>query len=303
MKEIKIKYISPPNFPDATLHSGLAANKRLRSYPLLNQSLGKIINAFVRYESFFSRTNGVTKISALGLQAALGNALIKHYEEPPDSLSPHLDQMRKQLSPDSCPMCGAKNPSTLDHIIPKTAFPEFSLFSKNLVPACICNSLRENVYVSVSSLNEHVLHPYFDKILSNRLAIADIRVPIGGDKRSHKIGIKIITKSNSKYFPRVQLHINSVVRKTNIVNYISNRWVKLCRNPYRLLQIPKRNLRLNNLVSELKIRLRYEDNYHDTPNNWESFLWAGILKSTSATKFLKFRADAISSGLADPKDY
>lgn len=42
-----------------------------------------------------------------------------------------------------CPLCQLEEVSELDHYIPKSIFPEFSVYHKNLVPIChTCNSLK-----------------------------------------------------------------------------------------------------------------------------------------------------------------
>lgn len=49
----------------------------------------------------------------------------------------------KDLFPATCPYCGIDNGSTIEHILPKDIFSEYSIFSKNLIPCCsTCNSLK-----------------------------------------------------------------------------------------------------------------------------------------------------------------
>lgn len=68
----------------------------------------------------------------------------------------------------SCPFCGGDGARTIEHYLPQTSYPEFSVYSLNLLPSCgSCNSKR-------NSLNAHgaivsPLHPYFDKRILKRL--------------------------------------------------------------------------------------------------------------------------------------
>lgn len=42
-----------------------------------------------------------------------------------------------------CPLCQLESVSELDHYLPKSIFPEFSIYHKNLVPIChTCNNLK-----------------------------------------------------------------------------------------------------------------------------------------------------------------
>lgn len=60
-----------------------------------------------------------------------------------------------------CPFCGFGHASTLDHYLPKSKYPQFSVLPLNLVPCCKdCNSGKH----ADSAITEaqQSLHPYFD---------------------------------------------------------------------------------------------------------------------------------------------
>lgn len=60
-----------------------------------------------------------------------------------------------------CPYCGYGHASTLDHYLPKTKFPQFSVLPLNLVPACKdCNTGKSSAIVT--TIDDQDLHPYFD---------------------------------------------------------------------------------------------------------------------------------------------
>ena len=65
-----------------------------------------------------------------------------------------------------CPLCGFGQAKTLDHYLPKSRYPQFSVFPSNLVPACYdCNIGKRN-----GVANDRVsqsIHPYFDQALIN----------------------------------------------------------------------------------------------------------------------------------------
>lgn len=64
---------------------------------------------------------------------------------------------------DGCSLCGgAGYVSTLDHYLPKSIFPWYSVMPSNLIPCCSdCNKKKGTAFVAESS--EQTLHPYFDK--------------------------------------------------------------------------------------------------------------------------------------------
>lgn len=68
----------------------------------------------------------------------------------------------------SCPMCGSSGGRSLDHALPRAAFPEFSIVRENLVPACtICNSDEKGFDFRGVGTPERLIHPYYDKWASD----------------------------------------------------------------------------------------------------------------------------------------
>lgn len=83
-----------------------------------------------------------------------------------------LGRLEKDIFPWlPCPMCGSLHSGTLDHIFPQSDYPEFAVFSRNLVPACKCNSKRQNDLLG-DGQGERILHPYYDVCLGERLLSA-----------------------------------------------------------------------------------------------------------------------------------
>jgi 5-methylcytosine-specific restriction endonuclease McrA len=60
-----------------------------------------------------------------------------------------------------CPFCGIGTVNTLDHFLPKTHFPVFSVTPNNLVPACEwCQGEKMEYFPTTAG--EQLLHPYYD---------------------------------------------------------------------------------------------------------------------------------------------
>ena len=79
------------------------------------------------------------------------------------------------LADDKCPLCNIGQASTLDHYLPKSKFPIFSVIPLNLVPACRdCNHGKNNA--AVTRAEDQVLHPYFDdgKFYSEKWIYAEV---------------------------------------------------------------------------------------------------------------------------------
>lgn len=69
----------------------------------------------------------------------------------------------KNAAKDICPYCGLTTEvKNLDHFLPQTHFPQFSVLPQNLIPSCgICNSDQKGTkYASTQA--DQIIHPYFD---------------------------------------------------------------------------------------------------------------------------------------------
>lgn len=90
----------------------------------------------------------------------------------------YYDKIMSLAEDGICPICCVGAVKTLDHYLPKSKFPMFSITPNNLVPSCRdCNSKKNNKFDN----NYSLIHPYYDdiddfiwlsaslKILNNRL--------------------------------------------------------------------------------------------------------------------------------------
>ncbi|WP_417438880.1 HNH endonuclease [Idiomarina sp.] len=74
-----------------------------------------------------------------------------------------------------CPLCALGYASTLDHYLPKSKYPIFSVTPLNLVPACKdCNTGKRDI-VAISAETQ-TLHPYFEsnQIINEQWLYAEV---------------------------------------------------------------------------------------------------------------------------------
>lgn len=118
-----------------------------------------------------------------------------------------------------CPYCGLPGNMTLDHYLPKLekGFPQFSVFSFNLVPACTdCQNVKSIFYAKKiypgRKVNAHVfrmknsnriLHPYFDQFLKNSVLEFTFT-----NKSSANITAKLICKQHERRL--IEFHLRKL---------------------------------------------------------------------------------------------
>ncbi|MBE8717495.1 hypothetical protein C4F51_09865 [Cellvibrio sp. KB43] len=189
-------------------------------------------------------------------------------------------------------MCGGLGNGTLDHYLPKDDYPEYSFFSKNLVPACSCNSLRRKAVKGVVSPSR-AIHPYFDDFLSDRLYQAVFK----GQFDTPGISIEIID-GNHPQKDILRYHLDEVISNDGTQGWFEKYWSSLSDRPHDMLELVLPCGPQNLTGSELKAALnRYrnsKDKEYQTPNNWYSIFYTGLMSDNDrldqlATKINQLR--------------
>ncbi len=129
----------------------------------------KIINNYNSYEEVFKNIeNFISKENEL-----------RNRNEDKDFINLYENRLSKKESPSykyykeimnqtgKCPYCNrGQDVDALDHYLPKSFFPSFSIVINNLVPICYnCNSkYKNNFYPKNDKPEQRILHPYYDII-------------------------------------------------------------------------------------------------------------------------------------------
>lgn len=199
----------------------------------------------------------------------------------------YIVQIRKHLSPDLCPMCGSLASSTVDHYLPKDDFPEYSIFSLNLVPACNCNIARNNTFIGTVA-GERPLHPYFDAVLSTRL-ISLLVIPNGNSYAQARLDLSVVVPAGHPQLAAITFHVDKVVRRTNILAFMEKKWERMLHAPDAFFDFAwqrganKSQQDFNQLIAQLRLA---NDIKYQTPNNWFSIFFHGIEMDPAASNYI-----------------
>lgn len=260
--------IPQPTYDDAGAFDALANNPKVGSYPHLKNLVDKVQASYEHYDA--ARGMPIFVLSPLDQDVA---SLLKgHYADPPADLA-HITKMRESTEHLVCPMCGSMHSGTLDHYLPKSGFPTFAIFSKNLVPACKCNSKRGEILLGAKT-GERILHPYYDACLGDRL----IRAEFEDLGEVPSVSIALTIPNTEPNYAAISFHVEEIVRRTAICKYLADRWSSMFRKPSLVVRALSKNIATS---SELKDVLLCEldalDDFHRGKNNWNSVFVSGLL--------------------------
>jgi hypothetical protein len=279
-----------PDVDDLEAVRSVAGNSRLQSFPHLRPVVDDIYASYVYYHLVRGNAEAIVPMA---LDDAVRGYLRGHYHSPPTALS-FISRMRSKDQQHVCPMCGSKHRHTLDHLLPKENYPEYAIFSANLVPACKCNTDRGQT-VTGDTLGERILHPYFDECMSRRLIAARFE-DLGHIPR---ISLRILLDPGHQDYTTVAFHVRTVVEKSAILERIKDCWVDLCRLPRlkirALERIPRSVARLREI---LESELEMVDEENRGKNSWDSAFVAGLLDADVTTWLF----DRLSAPGREPND-
>jgi hypothetical protein len=114
------------------------------------------------------------------------------------------DQIISSTTNNVCPLCAQRDVSTIDHYLPKGAYPGFAITPINLIPACKdCNYTKLDDH---ADKQEHqTFHPYFDNFDDKEWLMATV---------SHQNGfiiqysVALTTNWNKVTEARLRLHFD-----------------------------------------------------------------------------------------------
>lgn len=265
-----MKKIDPPFVDDAEELRLLSLNTRLKDFILLERNRNELLLQYANYERYHGSP---WEVDTIGLEDDLVKRVKSLYESPPLDQLQFIEKYRDILSPDVCPMCGGLGKGTLDHYLPKDDYPDFTIFSKNLVPACDCNSKR-NTTIKGDSEPERVIHPYYDTFIKQRV----YKAKLSGDFESPDISMILVDASHDEK-DILEFHLEAVIINNKILNWLDKRWGAMFTKPHKLLKphLPSRRVSGEDVREAIVEKLDLSDEEYDTPNNWWSFLYAGLL--------------------------
>lgn len=154
--------IHPPQVNSENLLDNITRAKQQPRRFHLEAVREQVLTAYIEFEDAVPLVHSLVPIVLTNDQR---DALHHAYSVETAPLTMLREQLSEPLMATRCPFCGVSEPGTLDHYLPKEAYPEFSVFALNLVPSCaMCNSRKRTLIVTRNTGIRMFLHPYFDEI-------------------------------------------------------------------------------------------------------------------------------------------
>jgi len=164
-----------PSIDDIALLDSIIAERRNPNKTFFEGYKPAWVN---RYEEYENNNGNPEVVSSSTIVASDKNKFINLYENHKGVITKEIIELLREHELSYCPFCsGLGVPDTLDHFLPKDIYPEYSIFSKNLIPSCdSCNRAKSTKVLDANG-EKMFFHPYYDEIKDEDIYILDILPP------------------------------------------------------------------------------------------------------------------------------
>lgn len=181
----------------------------------------------------------------------------------------HYDLLKNSAPHNTCPFCSQRKVRSLDHYLPKTLYPSFSISPMNLVPCCSdCNKDKDTI--DASTIEDQLIHPYYDDL-------GDV-IWLGAEVIELE-PVAIVFKVNDFSSTDMVLH----ARVTNHFDLLGLGDLYSSHAAEELQNISGTLASLENAYDENLVerflRLQYNGCFSNSPNSWKTAFYRSLLDS------------------------
>jgi HNH endonuclease len=271
-----MRYVPPP--PIAALPS--IAQIEAMCTPAIRAAVGailpQIVTAYTAYEG--ARPEGLHQLVPVGLTVAQKNALHEvfkrrqgRFREAWTGLNDHFEQTGES----TCPYCNFVEQWEHDHYLPRSEFPEFTLYPNNLIPICKhCNG-RKLAYFQQNGVR------MFQHLFTELNGIVGfLRVDVSYDPTlAVEYSLVRAAALTPQQFAVLELHFEKLELADRYARQASTVLAKLVRQ----FRTPT-NLALGRNALRRRLRQMATDRETATPpNHWEAVLMRALAANSDFT--------------------
>lgn len=261
--------IDLPDIDNVKLWDEIVSNKKGTRREKLLQCRQPVLDRYAFYESHYASLEEITPLEA-PLWADIKDDLRSCYG---DNIA--FGRAKKKLlsSASKCPYCLLNRPNTLDHYFDKSDYPEYSVFTPNLVPCCSeCNSLK-GTGLFHDDRQRQFIHFYLDAIPDYQYLF--VRFTVDPPEPVPHFSVDLQFRENEPFERQIRSHFSKLGLLRKYRDAIINRLPVVLKE----IKIAKTSGMAYDQVQEL-IRIQYQSLAKVYKSNyWETCMYEGLLSS------------------------
>ncbi|WP_394557660.1 HNH endonuclease [Priestia aryabhattai] len=273
-----MKNLAPPQLDANKVYQDIRSRSRNEEKKTRLENLeGYVFDRYIQYQSnvqYLENISGSSIVDDKDKKAleSCYNRNAKGYLE--GEVVAKIIKIQSVQHKNRCPYCGIDKPRTIDHYLPKSFFPEFSIYPPNLIPCCgHCNGKKNDRWIEDDE--RLFINLYYDELPKDEKFLHTTLI-FNTEEKSNLIPTITFSLSNSGninpvLFKRIESHyekLGLLVEYSQIVEEeISNIYDKLICN----LEISL-DLHIDNLKMEHRTIVRKYG-----VNHWKASFLDGLI--------------------------
>lgn len=195
-----MKKLNVPSILSNTLYEQIITNSRDSNKKIVLENIKEVI--FERYTHYDTNKNKLELIiespnfqkdEKIYLKSNYSRNKLGYLE---GQIVTNILEIQTPQMKNKCPYCGIDKPRTIDHYLPQSLFPEYSVFPQNLIPCCSnCNSKKGNRWIEEGS--RIFINYYYDDLPYDKVFL-NANIEFTADKAVPKIKFSLLGKNISK---------------------------------------------------------------------------------------------------------
>lgn len=229
-----------------------------------------------RVQAYLDNQGSPVTVGTWGAIEAHKKKFIRLYSHPADGSAQGI--ILKSLRTHSltfCPACGEMGkPNTLDHYLPKGAYPHFAVIPHNLSPMCDACQGAKLEKTGDATDPKFFIHPYYDRFSSARIVTISIAAPF----ETPSFAISANDELSDPEKALVSAHLRELEVEVRFGDFFKEEY-------RRILRLVS-NMRAGGQNCEAFLRMFKERANLVSPNSWEHVMYEGILSNPELMTFL-----------------
>jgi len=265
-----MRNLTPVIFDDEAALRAVVPRKQLDRRIRLNAALNSILARYAEYTANTGELSGIAASVFVEPEIADLKSLYSGDTVELAALKKMILDNQQPITRSYCQYCAIGEPRTFDHYASKGRFPEFAMFSLNLIPCCgTCNLDKGEAWTEKG--HRHFINFYYDTFLQHVLLHADLKWQSNGDMavvftlRDHPQVTATEHLIIRSHFVDLDLFQRYAERATGLISEVRSK-------------LPGMNMRIGGIVDYLVTEANIKANHYGQ-NYWQAAVYRCLAAS------------------------
>jgi len=232
----------------------------------------------LRYEEYIRNHGNPKRISISSTHITNNKTkFINLYSSPRGTIESDIIDVLEEHELSHCPFCSSLGvPDTLDHFLPKDTYPEYAIFSHNLIPCCdSCNRAKSTKVLKNGK--RIFLHPYYD--MAEDMEIYNLVIKPAYEN-APDFELVVNNGLKNKYKKIAKRHLKELKIEERFRKYFKSQYRRLIKNV-------KQNKQTSNTDLLTLLNIFLTNSLNVDINYWDTLFYKSVINNQELLDYLE----------------